>query len=117
RTSAQRRRAHVALGQLPGVAPDSPILGRTLYVSPSGSDSNSGVSPDQAWRTVGQVNRAHLQPGDGVLFQGGATFSDDLLMPGWGSDVSGTRSAPVVFGSYGNGKASLPKGIWTKHES
>jgi hypothetical protein len=117
RRTGARRQAHVALGHVTGSAPDAPITGRTYYVSASGSDSNSGLSPDQSWRSVDQVNRTHLQPGDGVLFQGGATFSDDILMPGWGTDVSGTSSAPVVFGSYGGGRAALPKGIWTKHEN
>jgi hypothetical protein len=114
---AARRRAYIAVGHVPGSAPDVTITGHTYYVSPSGSDSNSGLSPDQAWQSVDQVNRAHLQPGDGVLFQGGATYSGDQLMPGWGTDVSGTSGAPIVFGSYGGGRAALPKGIWTKHES
>lgn len=84
------------------------ITGRTFYVSPSGSDTNSGTSPTSAWRTVSKVNGASLAPGDGVLFQGGATFSDNTLMPG----QSGTAGAHVVFGSYGTGKAILTKGIW-----
>ena len=97
--------------------PPAPISGTTYYVSPSGSDSNSGTSPEQAWRTVHQANRADLQPGDAILFQGGATFADDPLEPGWGTAVSGTGVQPVVFGSYGEGQASLPNGIWTKGES
>jgi parallel beta-helix repeat protein len=91
--------------------------GTTYYVSPSGSDSNPGTSPREAWRTVDQANRARLHPGNRVLFEGGARFSDDTLMPGWGTDVSGTRQAPIVFGSYGQGKAILAKGIWTRGES
>ena len=86
--------------------------GITYYVSPSGSDSNSGTSPSQAWQTVKQVDRANLKPGDVVLFQGGATFTDDPLMPGWGTDASGTSTAPITFGSYGQGRAALPLGIW-----
>ncbi|HZE04136.1 MAG TPA: hypothetical protein VE127_02865, partial [Solirubrobacteraceae bacterium] len=41
--------------------------GTTYYVSPSGSDSDSGTSPSRAWRTVKQVDRAALKPGDQVL--------------------------------------------------
>ncbi len=77
-------------------------------MSPSGSDSNSGLSPAQAWRTVAQANRANLHPGDGILFQGGQTFSDDTLMP----SASGTANAPIVFGSYGNGQATITQGVW-----
>jgi parallel beta-helix repeat protein len=108
--------AKVAVARTPS-APLVAITGTTHYVSPNGSDSNAGTSPAQAWKTVDQANRAHLQPGDGVLFQGGATFSDDTLMPGWGTAVSGTSIAPVVFGSYGQGKATLTAGIWTQNES
>ena len=34
-----------------------PIVGTTYYVSPNGSDANSGLSPAQAWNTVGVVTR------------------------------------------------------------
>jgi hypothetical protein len=54
------------------------------------------------------VNRAQLNPGDGVRFEGGRTFSDDTLMP----DVSGTRGSPIVFGSYGGGQARITQGVW-----
>jgi hypothetical protein len=85
-----------------------PISGRTFYVSPAGSDSNAGTTPAAAWKTVARANRATLAPGDGVLFEGGATFSDDTLMP----EQSGSSAARIVFGSYGTGRATLTKGIW-----
>jgi parallel beta-helix repeat protein len=91
--------------------------GATYYVSPTGSDSNPGTSTATPWKTVTQADRAHLQPGDKVLFQGGATFSDDALMPGWGTSASGTSSAPISFGSYGQGNAILTQGVWFKSDS
>jgi hypothetical protein len=81
---------------------------RTYYVSPSGSDANSGTSPRSAWRTVRRVNRARLIPGDAVLFEGGARFSDATLMP----SASGESGAAILFGSYGPGNAQLPRGVW-----
>jgi hypothetical protein len=92
------------------------ISGRTFYVSASGSDANSGLSPSHAWRSVARVNRAHLRPGDGVLFHGGQSFGGHTLMPGGGTEVWGSRGAPIVFGSYGQRNASLPRGIWTNGE-
>jgi hypothetical protein len=77
--------------------------GRTFYVSPKGSDRNHGRSPKRAWRTIARVDRAHLRPGDRVLFQGGATFTDETLTP----PASGTSGHPIVFGSYGPGRATL----------
>jgi putative cofactor-binding repeat protein len=91
-------------------------LAHTYYVSPHGHDGASGGSPAHAWRTVFRVDKASLRPGDVVLFQGGARFSDDTLMPGWGLSVSGSRGAPVTFSSYGRGRAMLSKGIWIKGE-
>ncbi len=89
-------------------APGSTITGTSYYVSPSGSDSNSGTSPGSSWRTVKRVNEAKLAPGDGVLFQGGAAFADETLMP----NASGQARSPIVFGSYGEGNATLPQGVW-----
>jgi parallel beta-helix repeat protein len=84
------------------------ITGTIYYVSATGSDSNSGTSPAEAWKTVYRVNSAHLNPGDGVLFRGGDTFGDQVLMP----DSSGVSARPIVYGSYGGGVATLPKGAW-----
>jgi hypothetical protein len=91
-------------------APVLTATGTTYYVSSHGSDQNSGTSPTQAWRTVKRVNSAALAPGDAVLFEGSATFSDETLMP----SVSGTPGTPIIFGSYGTGDAILPKGVWFK---
>ena len=84
----------------------------TFYVTPTGSDSASGLAVSSAWRTVGKVSNAPLQPGDIVLFQGGATFAGALL-PG----QSGTASAPVTFGSFGGGQANIAGGIWFSQKS
>jgi hypothetical protein len=115
--SAKRRTRHVhkrvrvhgrLMHDLKSATAPPAITGVTYYVSPSGSDANSGTSPAQAWKTVARVNRAHLSPGDGVLFQGGQTFADEVLMP----SVSGSVGEPIVFGSYGQGVATLPQGAW-----
>jgi hypothetical protein len=90
---------------------------QTYYVSPSGSDTHAGTSVSTAWKTVAQVDRAKLKPGDQVLFQGGATFGDNALEPGWGTAVSGTASAPITFRSYGVGQPRLPQGVWFNGES
>jgi parallel beta-helix repeat protein len=84
------------------------VIGTIYYVSAAGSDSNLGTSPAYAWKTVSRVDRARLAPGDGVLFQGGHTFGDQVLMP----DSSGLPGRPIVYGSYGGGVATLPRGAW-----
>jgi hypothetical protein len=100
-------------GSVPAPFTPVAITGRTYYVSPTGSDSNSGTSPTAAWRTVNKANNAAMSPGDGILFQGGATFAENTLMP----SRSGTASARIVYGSYGGGQANLPKGVWFRGPS
>jgi hypothetical protein len=98
----------VGSGVVPAAFTPATISGSTYYVSASGSDANAGTSPASAWRTVARANRASLRPGDGILFDGGQAFSDDALMPA----SSGVAGTPIVYGSYGTGKATLSQGVW-----
>lgn len=82
----------------------------TYYVSPAGSDTNAGTA-SSPWKTISRVNRATLNAGDTVLFQGGSTYSDSTLTP----PSSGSSGSPITFGSYGTGRAQLanPNGaVW-----
>ena len=95
------------LALLAAPTPGTRAEARTFYVSPSGSDHRSGLSPARPWRTVARVNRARLRPGDRVLLRGRATFANTLMPP-----TSGSPGQPIFFGSYGPGRARLPGGIW-----
>lgn len=90
--------------------PAHEVTGTMYFVSPTGSDSNSGTSPASAWRTVAKVNSAALNPGDAVMFKGGATFSDAQLAP----SRSGTATLRITYATYGPGKAGLPQGIYLR---
>ena len=72
--------------------------GRTYYVSPSGSDSNSGLAAGSPWQTVAKVNSTNLQPGDTVLFQRGGEWRESLTAPS-----SGVAGNPISFADYGTG--------------
>ena len=72
--------------------------GHTYYVSPSGSDSNSGLSAGSPWLTVAKVNSTNLQPGDTVLFQRNGEWRESLDAPS-----SGTAGNPITFADYGTG--------------
>jgi hypothetical protein len=76
--------------------------GPTFYVSPTGSDAADGLSPATAWQTIAKVNAGPFDPGDRILFEGGATFTENLL-----PTYSGTPADPIYFGSYGTGKAII----------
>ncbi len=66
--------------------------------SVSGSDSASGRTDQEAWRTLDRVNTAAIQPGDSVLFKKGGLWRGTLL------PQSGAPGKPVLYSSYGEGE-------------
>lgn len=64
----------------------------------AGRDEASGLSPDEAWRTVGRAGKQTLQPGDKLLLKRGAKCQGLLAPQG-----SGKAGSPVVLGAYGEG--------------
>jgi len=81
-----------------------PTSGGTRYYidSVKGSDSRSGLSERQAWKTTLPVTHLHLVPGDTLLFAAGSHFSGGLEIRD-----SGTEGSPIVLTRYGKGKAPL----------
>jgi hypothetical protein len=73
----------------------------TFYVSDRGDDAAAGTQA-QPWRTLVRVNNQQLKPGDVVLLAAGQTFAGPLVP--WGS---GKKNAPIRFGSYGTGRATI----------
>jgi hypothetical protein len=94
-----------------GSAGGAGSAGRDFYVSPQGSDANSGTTAAAPWRTLAKIDSADLRPGDRVHLQGGARFSEPLA-PFAG--MAGTSTAPISFDSYGSGRATLTAGIFLK---
>ncbi len=68
----------------------------TYYVSPTGNDSNSGLSDAQAWRSASRVNSVSFATGDDVYFKCGGTWTGQTLDVSW----SGTSSNRAVIGAY-----------------
>src|SRR4030095_9007494 len=66
------------LSSLPTSAP-TPASPRTYYLSASGDDENDGSSRGP-WRTIDKINRTTLEPGDTVAFEGGSSFSGNLVI-------------------------------------
>lgn len=82
------------------------IIGTTYYVDNSiGNDSNTGTTPATAWQTTTKVNGFAFSPGDIVLFNGSQTFSGGLQ-----PSVGGLPAAPITFGSFGTGRATINAG-------
>ncbi len=85
-----------------------PVGAATYYVSPDGNDGNSGTSTTAPWKTIARINGVNLGAGDQVLFEGNRTFLGSIEFKWSGSAQDrGTASNPVVFSSYGTGRATI----------
>ena len=89
----------VALAALPAAAEAA-----TYYLSLSGSDSHSGLSPASPWKSLAAINALQLRPGDRVLLRGGDVFDGSLTFDG--SDAGSATSA-IEITSYGTGRATI----------
>ena len=79
----------------------------TYFVSPTGKDTNSGISPQDAWQSIAKINSIDLKPGDIVLFEGNKEFPGNLYL----DNKDGNNSAnPIKISSYGTGKATIKAG-------
>lgn len=80
-------------------AADAPVY----YIdSIGGDDAASGMSPDDAWKTINHDNYVFV-PGTKVLFRaGGAYDCTDVMLT-----VEGTKENPIVISSYGEGDRPL----------
>ena len=96
----------VALGLLPVTAGTAHAAAGTYYVSPSGSDSNSGLSPTQAWKTIAKVNGFTFPQGSLVYFEGGQTFTGCLVFNAK-NVPSSSASTPFRVYSSGTGQATV----------
>jgi Right handed beta helix region len=81
------------------------------YVSSSGSggsDGNAGTSTGAPWLTISKVNTVGLLAGDSVSFNGGNTFTGNLLVnPATPPSSEGQR---ITVTSYGTGQATIQPG-------
>lgn len=86
-------------------ASTTPTAATTYYVDDvAGSDAASGTSPATAWRSLAKASAAPLAPGDRLLFRRGGAWTGTLTV-----SRSGTASAPIVVGAYGDGELPIVK--------
>jgi len=76
------------------VAPAS-VATNNYYVSPTGSDSNNGLSPSTAWKTITHASNAITLGSTGTIVHvAPGTYSENVAIS---NAVPGTSSAPVTY--------------------
>ena len=81
-----------------------PVQATDYFLSPDGSDMNTGTSKSDPWQTLDRINRVHLEPDDRVLLKGGRIFTGSLVLD---EEDRGTVSAPIVITSYDGDRAMV----------
>jgi len=91
------------------------ISGTKYYVSENGDNSNDGLTPETAWRTLDKVSEAPLESGDAVLFERGGLFRGTVVAKGG-----------VTYAAYGEGdkpklyayeKSVADPSLWTLYDA
>lgn len=99
------------------------VTGTKYYVSNDGDDSNDGLSPEKAWKSVEKVNNTKLVPGDGVFFRRGDVWRTGLVCDrGVTYSAYGEGQKPRFYGSPENGAVGAnwellegTENIWRYH--
>lgn len=90
------------------------ITGQKYYVSMNGDDSNSGTSPDKAWKTLKAVNENYPDAGDAVLFERGGVWRGNIeAREGITYGAYGTGDKPCIYGASENAAMS----VWQKTDT
>lgn len=78
---------------------------KTYYYIDSidGNDSNSGLSEDEAVKTIGGLKIAEITAGVHFLFRNGGAYECEVTL----NDCSGTEEYPIVISSYGEGEKAV----------
>ncbi|WP_019028926.1 right-handed parallel beta-helix repeat-containing protein [Colwellia piezophila] len=83
-----------------------PILAQSYYINPQlGKDSNDGKSPDAAYKSLNQVQKIHLEPGDKLLLAAGVSHWGELKL----HNIAGTEKKPIIVSSYQAGENASKK--------
>ncbi|GAB6989265.1 discoidin domain-containing protein [Paenibacillus pini] len=77
--------------------------GMSYYVTNTGSDTNDGLTPGTAFKTIDKLNTIEFKPGDHIYFKKGEVFKGAFKPKG-----SGNEGHPIVVASYGEATANRP---------
>lgn len=82
--------------------------GTCYYVdSNKGNDSNSGTSPDYAWKSLNKVSSHTFLPGDRILLHSDSIWNGEWLWP----KGSGSLDAPIIIDKYGGERLPVINGM------
>ena len=86
------------------VAAFAAVNSKNYYIdSINGDDANSGLSEDEAVKTIAGLKIDEITAGTTFLFRNGGKYECSVYF----NDISGTKEKPVVISSYGEGEKAI----------
>ena len=102
----------ITLTYIKNTIPEPSLSGNVYYVDrSSGSDSNSGTSEGQAWRTIQEAFNS-AKSGDKVWIKAGNYGNENIR-----TQRAGSASNPIVFEGYKNSIGDITSNYWTPYSS
>lgn len=100
-------KVQAAMGEL--ISIHEPTGEGIYYVdAENGDDSNDGLSPETAWKTLTKASSIRkLKAGSGILLKAGCVWNGEQLSV---NGAEGTEDDPVIIGSYGDGAMPVING-------
>ena len=94
-------------------------MGKTYYVSNSGSDDNDGLSENTPWKTTQKLNESEILPGSVVLFKRGDVWRTTSIYCREGVTYSayGEGNKPLFLGSPENGADEKKWTLYNKEQN
>ena len=73
--------------------------GKTYYFdATNGNDTNSGLAPNKAFKSLFKIKTLNLKPGDVILLNAGGIFHKPLHL----ENIHGTINAPIRISTFQN---------------
>lgn len=95
------------------------ILAVNIYYvdATNGDDSDTGTSPEHAWKTISKVNSSSFNSGESIYFKRRGEWKETLII-----SSSGSSGNPITFGAYGIGANPIINGAdlvtaWTQYDA
>lgn len=91
------------------------IKGKSYYLATNGNDTNDGLSPEKAFKSLAKINSLELREGDAVLLRRGDLWRGHIKSKsGVTYSAYGKGEKPKIYGSPCN---AAKEGEWTETET
>lgn len=68
-----------------------------------GNDTNNGLSPEKAWKSLNKLSKSSFKTGDHIFIKGHFVYDGNIVL----NSLSGTKNSPITITSYDTTKVII----------